>query len=64
MRPSRVSRKVPDAWLRCTVCLGTGYAFSPSTSVIKANMSGAVGTMTNRRCEACKGSGFVPHLDC
>ena len=62
-KPSKVTGRVPEAWLRCSMCLGTGYAFSPSTSAIKANMGGTVATMTNSRCETCRGSGSIPYLD-
>lgn len=61
--PSKVTCRVPEAWLRCSMCLGTGYAFSPSTSAIKANVGGAMATMTNSRCETCRVSGSIPYLD-
>lgn len=60
---SRVASKIPDAWLRCSLCFGTGYVFSPSRVGIKTNMGGTVATMTNDRCETCLGRGFVRYLD-
>lgn len=60
---SKDTRNVPDAWLRCSLCSGTGYVFSPSRVGIKANMGGTVETMTSGRCETCLGSGFVQYLD-
>lgn len=60
---SKVTGKGPNAWLRCSLCFGTGYVFSPSRAGIKANMSGTVATMTNDRCETCLGSGFVQYFE-
>lgn len=60
---SKIAGRVPAAWLRCNLCSGTGYVFSPLREGIKANMGGTVATMTNDRCETCSGSGFVQYLN-
>jgi hypothetical protein len=59
----KVSSKKPDAWLRCSICFGTGYVFSSSRVSIKANMGEAVSKMTNHKCETCLRSGFVHYVD-
>jgi|RhiMethySRZTD1v2_1073278.scaffolds.fasta_scaffold1211473_2 hypothetical protein len=60
---SKVIGEVPNAWLRCSLCFGTGYVFLPSRVAIKANVGGTVATMTNDKCENCQGNGFVQYLD-
>lgn len=62
-RVSKVTDGVPNAWLRCNFCFGTGYVFLPSGVSSKANMVGIVATMTNGRCKTCMGSGFVQYID-
>jgi hypothetical protein len=59
----KVSSKKPDAWLRCSVCFGTGYVFSSSIVSVKTTMGETVSTMTNHKCEDCLGSGFVHYVD-
>jgi hypothetical protein len=60
---SKIAERVPVAWLRCNLCFGTGYVFSPSRAGIKDNTGGTVATMTNDRCETCLGIGFIQFLD-
>lgn len=49
--PRSNRRKIPEissnmlhAWLRCSLCFGTGYLFSPSRLSIKANMGVNIAT--------------------
>jgi hypothetical protein len=58
-----INRKMLHAWLRCNLCCGTGYIFSPSRLSINAKMGVTVATMTSDRCEVCLGRGFVQYLD-
>ena len=68
--PRSNHKKIPEitsnmlhAWLRCSLCFGTGYLFSPSRLSIKANMGVIIATMTIDRCEVCLGRGFVQYYD-
>jgi hypothetical protein len=58
-----IDRKMPDAWVKCSLCFGTGYVFSPVRLGIKANMGVTIATMTSDRCETCMGRGFVRYFD-
>jgi hypothetical protein len=60
---SKVTGDGPDAWLRCSLCFGTGYVFSPSRVGIKANRGGTIAAMTNEKCENCQGDGYVQYLN-
>jgi hypothetical protein len=54
---------MPNAWLRCTICCGTGYVFSSSGVSNKDKIGGIIASMTDDKCESCLGSGFIPYLE-
>lgn len=48
-------RTRPPGWVRCTNCFGTGYVFTTD----HANPEkGILGTITNDKCNKCKG-GYI-----
>ncbi|MGH9987856.1 MAG: hypothetical protein ACRD8W_28270 [Nitrososphaeraceae archaeon] len=62
---SKIATRVPmlNAWLRCTICCGTGYVFSSSGVRNKDKIGGIIASMTDDKCESCSGSGFIPYLE-
>lgn len=53
----------PIAWIKCSMCCGTGYVFSDTSISHRDRIRGVVASMTNDKCDDCLGSGFIEFMD-